>query len=82
MKISDIKIEPSLGPLVRATAAQVDELEADWRDRIKKYWVWDKGTDLLPKARALECVIVGDTGNGDELVFHAVATARASVSST
>jgi hypothetical protein len=109
MKISDIKIEPSLGPLVRATAAEVDELEArlwitfpagyreyvtelgegemgefvkiyppwridrelaDWRDRIKKYWVWDEGTDLLPKARALECVIVGDTGNGDELVFH------------
>ena len=25
MKISDIKIEPSLGPLVRATAAQVEE---------------------------------------------------------
>jgi hypothetical protein len=109
MKITDIKIEPSPGPLVLATPRQVDELEArlwitfppgyreyvtqigegelgefvkvyppwrvdrelaEWRSRIDKYWLWDKGKGVLPKARALECVVVGDTGNGDELVFH------------
>src|SRR5947209_9621257 len=43
---------------------------AEWRDRIRKYWFWDKGRKLLPKERALEAVIVGDTVNGDELVFH------------
>jgi hypothetical protein len=42
----------------------------DWRQRIAKYWFWDKGRALLPKDRAVECVIVGDTVNGDELVFH------------
>jgi hypothetical protein len=42
----------------------------DWRRRIDKYWFWDAGRKLLPKARALECVIIGDTVNGDELVFH------------
>jgi hypothetical protein len=42
----------------------------EWRRRISKYWFWDKGRSLLPKERALECVIVGDTLNGDELVFH------------
>jgi hypothetical protein len=35
-----------------------------------KYWLWDKGRQLLPKERALECLIIGDTVNGDELVFH------------
>jgi hypothetical protein len=45
------------------------ELEG-WRARIKKYWFWDEGKDLLPRERAPECIIVGDTLNGDELVFH------------
>jgi hypothetical protein len=43
---------------------------AEWRDRIRKYWFWDKGRKLLPKERALESVIVGDTVGGDELIFH------------
>jgi hypothetical protein len=42
----------------------------EWRDRIRKYWFWDKGRKLLPKERALESAIVGDTVGGDELVVH------------
>ena len=38
--------------------------------RIKRYWFWDEGKELLPKERALECVVLGDTVNGDELIFH------------
>jgi hypothetical protein len=45
------------------------ELEA-WRSRIRKYWFWDAGREVLPKERAVECVIIGDTWDGDELVFH------------
>jgi hypothetical protein len=45
------------------------ELE-EWRLRIKKFWFWDKGHKILPKERALECVIIGDTVIGDEIVFH------------
>lgn len=41
-----------------------------WRTRIRRYWFWDKGKRLLPRERGPECVIVGDTLNGDELVFH------------
>lgn len=98
------------GPLVQASAAEVDALESrlwikfpsdyreyverlgegvlggtfiriyppwrietelvEWRRRIQKYWFWDQTPDLLPKDRALECVIVGDTLGGDELIFH------------
>lgn len=46
-----------------------DELDG-WRQRIDRYWFWDDGSGTLPKARALECVVIGDTVNGDELVFH------------
>lgn len=42
----------------------------EWRRRINKYWFWDDVRELLPKERALECVIIGDTVSGDELVFH------------
>ncbi len=47
----------------------LSELE-DWRARIRRHWLWDKGRKCLPKERAVESVIVGDTVNGDELVFH------------
>jgi hypothetical protein len=42
----------------------------EWRRRIGKYWFWDARRKTLPKERAVECVIVGDTTSGDELVFH------------
>lgn len=37
-----------------------------WRDRIREYWFWEG----LAKERALEAVVVGDTLDGDELIFH------------
>lgn len=114
MTLADI-LAPK-GPLVRATAAQVDALEArlwgpfpagyreyvttlgegvlgggfvrvyppwrverdldEWRRRVAKYWFWDKGRKLLPKERGVECVVVGDTANGDELVFHPMRPGR------
>jgi hypothetical protein len=43
-----------------------------WRRRINKHWLWETGRKVLPKERALECIIIGDTVNGDELVFHPV----------
>lgn len=47
----------------------VRDLE-EWRDRISEYWFWDEGADILTKENALRCIILGDTVNGDELVFH------------
>jgi hypothetical protein len=45
------------------------ELDA-WRDRIRRYWFWGAAHKVLPKPRAIECIIVGDTTGGDELIFH------------
>jgi hypothetical protein len=47
-----------------------------WRERISEYWFWDAGADVLTKDRALECVIVADTIDGDELVAHPSAPDR------
>ena len=41
-----------------------------WRGRIKEYWFWDTAESVLPQTRALECVLIADTTDGDELVFH------------
>ena len=42
----------------------------DYRVRWDEYWLWEDGTAILPKTKALECIIVADTGNGDDLLFH------------
>jgi hypothetical protein len=63
--------EGVLGSFIRIYPTWRIESElAEWRSRINKYWFWDAGKDLLPKERALEFVIIGDTVNGDEIVFH------------
>jgi hypothetical protein len=65
------------GSLVRVYPPWRIEKELDaWRRRIDQYWFWDAGRALLPKERAIECVILGDTTNGDELVFHPTRPGR------
>jgi hypothetical protein len=41
------------------------ELEA-WRARIREYWFWSG----VSQETALESIILGDTLDGDELIFH------------
>src|SRR5262249_27848593 len=43
---------------------------AEWRRRIDQYWFWDGGSDVLTKQQVLECIIIGDTAEGDELIIH------------
>lgn len=42
----------------------------EWRERIDKYWFWDEGRETLSKENALQGIIVGDTVDGDEILFH------------
>ena len=59
------------GHLVRVYPPQrvADDLEK-WRDRIDRYWFWDAGSPVLSKPSALESVVIADTLNGDEVIFH------------
>ena len=47
-----------------------DNSVTQWRKRIGEYWFWDEGRDVLTKEKALECVIIADTLDGDELAAH------------
>ena len=59
------------GTFVRVYAPwTVEKRLAPWRERIDAYWFWDDGAKLLTKERALESIVLADTLNGDELLFH------------
>jgi hypothetical protein len=63
--------EGVLGGVVRIYPPWRIEKELDeWRRRVGKYWFWEKGRKVLPKERGVECVVIGDTVMGDEIVFH------------
>lgn len=47
-----------------------DNSVSEWRKRIDEYWFWEDGRDVLTKEKALECIIVADTLDGDELAAH------------
>lgn len=50
--------------------ARISREMEEWRARVKQYWLWDEGVKVMPKERGIECVIVGDTVGGDELIVH------------
>ncbi|MGE0786420.1 MAG: hypothetical protein AB7S26_12190 [Sandaracinaceae bacterium] len=41
-----------------------------WRDRVREYYFWEASAELLDHERLVECVVIADTLDGDELVFH------------
>ena len=63
--------EGSLGNLVRVYPPWRIIAELDrWRDRIRQYWFWDEGIEVLTDEQAEESIVIADTLNGDELIFH------------
>ena len=48
----------------------VAELDTEFRPRWEEYFFWDAPDASLTKQQVLESVIVGDTSQGDELIFH------------
>ncbi|MEP6806541.1 MAG: SMI1/KNR4 family protein [Flavobacterium sp.] len=40
-----------------------------WKDRITEYWFWDEGAAILSKEEVLNSIRIGDTFDGDEIIF-------------
>lgn len=59
------------GTLVRVyhPSRVVKEL-ADFRERIREYWLWDDGHPQLSEKHILESIRIAETLSGDELIFH------------
>jgi hypothetical protein len=48
----------------------VADYRAEFQQRWGEYFFWDAGRDVMPRDHVLESVIVADTWDGDELIFH------------
>ncbi|MEK6494504.1 SMI1/KNR4 family protein [Myroides odoratimimus] len=42
----------------------------EWLERVTQYYFWDDGKDVLTKEQVLEGVCIGDTFDGDEIIFY------------
>ena len=42
----------------------------EYRSSLTDYWFWEMGEDILPKERALDSIKIGDTIDGDVIIFH------------
>jgi len=42
---------------------------ATWKSRINEYWFWDEGKEVLTKEEVLDSVRIGDTFDGDEIIY-------------
>ena len=63
--------EGNLGCLVQVHPPWRIIAELDrWRDRIRQYWFWDEGAHVLTDEQAEESIVIANTLNGDELIFH------------
>lgn len=59
----------TLAGKVRVFSPQrVEKDIATWRKRVSEHWFWED--EVLPRDRGVECVPLGETVDGDELVFH------------
>lgn len=41
----------------------------EWKNRIKEYWFWDEGKEILTKDEVLKSIRIGDTFDGDEIIL-------------
>jgi hypothetical protein len=46
------------------------ELVVETRARWREYYFWDEGRDVLSREAVLESILVADTMEGDEVIFH------------
>lgn len=41
-----------------------------WLERISEYYFWEEGKDILTKKEVLNSICIGDTFDGDELIYY------------
>lgn len=43
--------------------------QTEWLERVTQYYFWEEGKDILTKDKVLEAICIGDTLDGDEIIF-------------
>lgn len=49
---------------------RIVQYRSEWLDRVSKYYFWEDGKDVLTKEDVLQAICVGDTLDGDEIIFY------------
>lgn len=44
--------------------------QSEWLERVTQYYFWEDGEDILTKEQVLESICIGDTLDGDEIIFY------------
>ena len=44
--------------------------QSEWLERVTQYYFWEDGKDILTKEQVLESICIGDTLDGDEIIFY------------
>ncbi|MCC9041971.1 SMI1/KNR4 family protein [Myroides sp. M-43] len=44
--------------------------QVEWLARVKDYYFWEEGKDILTKEQVFESICIGDTLDGDEIIFY------------
>jgi hypothetical protein len=50
--------------------ARIQTTIQSFQERLKEHFFWEAGREVLPQERVVECIPLGSTVNGDDLVFH------------
>ncbi|MDR0195587.1 MAG: SMI1/KNR4 family protein [Myroides sp.] len=44
--------------------------QSEWLERVTQYYFWEDGEDILTKEQVLQAICIGDTLDGDEIIFY------------
>ncbi|MGL4584624.1 MAG: SMI1/KNR4 family protein [Flavobacterium sp.] len=48
---------------------QITSNQKEWLARVTEYYFWEEGEDILTKEQVLNSICIGDTLDGDEIIF-------------
>lgn len=48
---------------------KVKAYQEEWLERINTYYFWNDGKDVLTKEQVMQAICLGDTFDGDEIIF-------------
>ena len=49
---------------------KIEQETAAFRDTLSEYFLWDRGTNVLPKSQIAQSLLIARSLDGDELIYH------------
>lgn len=49
---------------------RISQEQSQWLERVTQYYFWEIGKEVLTKEQVLQAICIGDTFDGDEIIFY------------